>query len=857
MPKTSKEYKNFGLSTKQVSTQRAKFGYNEFKTAKEFRILKILFSQFTSFLVIVLIVAGSISLLLGEITDGLAIFVIILINAAIGFSQEYKAENAVKALKKMIVPKTVVIRNGEKKELPVRELVPDDIVLINEGDKIPADLEILEAFSLKVEEAVLTGESVPVDKKAGAKDKSGQLFKGTIVSTGRAKCKVQSIGMETEFGKIVNLVSKQTETASPLTRQMNQLGKKIALIVLGLVLIIFILGLLRGVPIFNMFITAVALGVSAIPEGMPIIVTLTLAMGVQIIARKKAIVRKMNAIETLGATTVICSDKTGTLTLNEMTVTKINTGFTEQTISGEGYRIRKKIKPKKGIEDKLFEICENCNNSFVEKNIIGDPTEIALKILNRKVSKSKKYKELDEKVFTSERKMMSVLVDTGKKKEIYTKGAYEEVLKKCTHILKAGKVKKLTAKDKKEIERIAISYSKEALRVLAFAYKEHKGKFEEKALTFVGLVGMQDPPRRTVKSSIKAAYDAGIKVKIITGDNPVTALAIGKKIGVAEDKVVTGQEIDKMDDKKLKEVLNETAIFARTSPQHKYRIVDLLQSTGEVTAVTGDGVNDAPALKHAEVGIAMGIKGTEATKEVADIILKDDNFTTIVNTIKEGRRVYKNILSFTKYMLSANYDTIMSVGILTILGFPLPILPLQILWINIATDSLPALALGKSKADKGIMKESPHPKNEKIFKKFFLFISIAVFFQIIANIAVYFYGLNLDLSLGTNVRNMDLASHARTLVFTEIVVFELLFAFVCKEEKSVTIKSLFSNKFLIGAVFISFILQLFMIYSPFMQSVFKTVPLSFTEWVLLFVLASPALLVPKATTFFKKLLQKF
>lgn len=851
----SRPLSTLGLTPSQVTLRRQKFGFNEIPQKKEYKALKIILSQFTSFLIIILIIAGTVSLFLHETIDGLAIFGIVIINAIIGFIQEYKAENAVAALKKMVIPTTVVIRNGQKKEIPIRELVPGDIVELEEGAKVPADLKVLEAFSLKADESMLTGESVPVSKiptKKDSEEKEGLLFKGTIITTGRVVSEVKSIGANTEFGKIIQLVSRQTKTRSPLTIQLDQLGKKVGLVILVLIVILFILGFLRGFSPIEMLMVSVALGVSAIPEGMPIIVTLTLAMGVQVLARKKAITRKMNSIETLGATTIICSDKTGTLTLNEMTVKHISTNFGDKEIPGLGFQFKEKISLNTPEEHKLLEICENCNNSYIKgKQVLGDPTEIALKILNRKANYIKIYRELDENVFTSERKMMSTLNKVGSQKEIFMKGAFEEVIKRCTHIFKNGKITKITPTDKTKLKKIANSYSEQALRVLGFAYKKYSKKFDETGLTFVGIVGMLDPPRESVKASIEIAQKAGIKIKIITGDNPITAKAIGEKIGIHVENVVIGSQIDRMTDRELKKIIETTQIFARTKPEHKYRIVDLLKKQREVVAVTGDGVNDAPALKHADVGIAMGIKGTEATKEVADIVLKDDNFTTIVNTIEEGRRIYANILAFIKYMLSANFDTIMAVGLLTVLGYPLPILPLQILWVNIATDALPALALGTSKATPNIMETPPHPKQEHIFKKFFGFILVAVVLQTFANLLIYFFGLGLD--AGLNLNDYDIPSHARTLVFTQIVLFELFFVFVCKQEKSITIRSFFSNKNLIGAVLISFFLQLFMIYTPFMQKIFKTVPLTLTEWTLLILLASTAFFVPKLTTLTRKL----
>lgn len=839
-----------GLSTPEINKRLEKFGYNEMITKSEFNALKVFLSQYTDFLIIILMIAGGISIFLKETVDGIAIFTIVVINSIIGFIQEYKAENAVSALKKLVVPIVVVVRDGIKKEIPIRELVPDDIVILSEGDKIPADMVLLESFSLQVDEAILTGESSPVNKEINQ-----TAFKGTLITTGRGVAQVTATGMNTEFGKIVGLLSNQEKSKSPLTLQLEDLGKKVGIIVFVLVAILFILGSIRGISSLDMLMTSVSLGVSAIPEGMPIIITLTLAIGVQALSKKHAIVRKMNSIETLGATTIICSDKTGTLTLNEMTVTKINTNFTEKKIPGLGYDFNEKIKLGTIEEKKLIEICENCNNSTVSKNILGDPTEIALKILARKAGFEQNYKTLDENVFSSERKMMSTLHEFNGKKEVFAKGAFEEIVKRCVYILKDGKVVKFTEKDKQEVSDIALKYSEQALRVLGFAYKEYDGKFNEEDLIFVGVVGMIDPPRDSVKESMEIAQKAGIKVKIITGDNPITAKAIGEKIGLTITNVATGDDIDKASDEELWELINKTQIFARTKPQHKYRIVDILKKNKEVVAVTGDGVNDAPAIKHSDVGIAMGIKGTEATKEVADIILKDDNFSTIVTTIKEGRKVYQNILAFIKYMLSANFITIVVVGILTIFGFPLPILPLQILWINLATDALPALALGSSPASAGIMNEKPRPKNENVFKKFFRFIFVAMIIQVIVNLALYFYGMKMDEAVGVNLANLDAASYTRTLILTQTVVFELFFAFVCKEERSVSWRSLSSNKSLIGAVIISFLLQLIMIYLPFMQGVFKTVSLGPKEWLIIFICAATAFLVPMATELSKKIIK--
>ncbi|MBT4869999.1 MAG: HAD-IC family P-type ATPase [Candidatus Diapherotrites archaeon] len=846
-----------GISAEESTKRIEKHGYNELEQKKNFSAIKILISQFTSYLVIILIVAGIISFLLGEYLDAIGIFFIVVLNGVIGFFQEYKAENTMEALKKMVSEKTVVIRNGKKELIESKYLVPGDIVFLDEGSKVPADIRIIENYSLKVDESMLTGESLSVTKKVLNKVdqknyKEGSLFSGTLIVSGSATGVVYSTAMDTEFGKIADLVNEEENEETQLDHQMNLLAKKLGKIILIIIILLFILGFFRGIDLVEMFMISVSLGVSAIPEGLPIVITLTLAMGILAISRKKALVRKMSVIESLGAATVICSDKTGTLTVNEMTVKNV---YCEKEINipGEGFDAKEHFKAPKSFF-KLLDIGNNCNNSFVEfdkkgihTKIVGDPTELALKVLGEKASHFKEYKKLNELPFTSDRKMMSTVHKINGKNELFAKGAPEVLIPKCSRIIKDGRIVKLTDQKKKELLALNNKWGKEALRVLAFAYKEVKDKKgNEKDLIFVGLAGMIDPPRQEVKLALKKAQDAGIEVKIITGDNALTAKAIAESIGLTVTGVVEGYELEKMSDKKLKEILPGTNLFARTNPKHKYRIVSLLEEMGEVVAVTGDGVNDAPALKKADVGIAMGIKGTQVSKEASDIVLEDDNFATIINIIEEGRRVYSNILSFVKFMLSANFDTITVVALATLVGLPLPILPLQVLWINIATDSLPALALGTETAEKGIMKKKPHKKGESIIKKFIPFLSLAVITQVIANGVVLIYGFHLDAINGINTLDLAIPSFARTLFFTEIVIFELLLVFNCRGiKKSLLRGGLFENKKLIVAVLISFLLQLFIIYSPFAQTFFKTIPLGLDHWFILIILALPAIVIPQ------------
>ena len=846
-----------GLSPNESTRRIEKYGYNELTQKKNFSLIKILISQFTSYLVIILIVAGLISFALGEYLDAIGIFFIVVLNGVIGFFQEYKTENTMEVLKKMVNEKTVVIRGGKKELIESKELVPGDVVFLDEGSKVPADIRVIENYSLKVDESMLTGESLSVKKrvlnKIDAKNyQEGTLFSGTLIVSGSGMGLVYSTAMNTEFGKIADLVNEAENEETELDIQMNSLAKKLGKLIIVIIILLFILGFFRGIDLVEMFMISVSLGVSAIPEGLPIVITLTLAMGILAISKKKALVRKMSVVESLGAATIICSDKTGTLTVNEMTVKKMWAGE-EINVPGEGFDAKEKFKVKKEFF-KLLDIGNNCNNSYIEfdtkkihTKIVGDPTEIALKVVCEKTAHINAYKKLNEIPFTSERKIMSTIHNVNGQKELFVKGAPEVVLTKCTKIIQNGKIIKFTDAKKKELIKMNSDWGKNALRVLAFAYKKvNEKKASENDLIFVGLVGMIDPPRKEVKLALKKAQEAGIKVKIITGDNALTAKAIAESIGLKIGRIIEGNELEKMTDDELKKVINDVDLFARTNPNHKYRIVSLLKEMGEVVAVTGDGVNDAPALKKADIGIAMGIKGTQVSKEASDIILQDDNFATIINIIEEGRRVYANILSFVKYMLSANFDTIAVVGLATLVGLPLPILPLQVLWINIATDSLPALALGTEPTEKGIMKQKPHKKGESLIKKFIPFLSLAVITQIIANGVVLLYGLHLDLINGINTLDLAIPSFARTLFFTEIVIFELLLVFNCRGiKKSILRGGAFENKKLLVAVLISFILQLFIIYSPIGEIFFKTVPLGIEHWFVLIVLALPAIILPQ------------
>ncbi|MDD3975542.1 MAG: HAD-IC family P-type ATPase [Candidatus ainarchaeum sp.] len=854
----NKQSKFYGLKESQALILLNKYGENKIEIKKKFIILKMFLRQFTSLLIVILLISSIIFFIIGEKLDAFVIFAIVLINSIIGFIQEYKAEKAVSSLKKMLTKIAIVIRDGKEKEINVEKLVPGDVVILSEGDKVPADIKLFESFSLKVDESILTGESVSVSKNLKS-NKEVICFSGTTIVSGKAKGVVISTGINTEFGKIINLVSETNIEKSLFEKQLDSLSRKIVYILIFLIIILFVIGLFRGIGIIDNFLITVSLAIAAIPEGLPIVITLTLALGVQVMSKQNAIVRKMSAIESLGATTIIASDKTGTLTLNEMTARKIVSLNFEKEIYGTGYSFEKKQDLNNIEFFKILDICENCNDSIVEINkFIGDPTEIALKVLTRKSGRVKDYELINEIPFSSDRKMMSTIHKVDNNLEMFSKGAFQEIIKKSTKILDNGKIRKITQKDIDYFFSFEEKYSKDALRVLGFAYRQidNKNDLFENNLIFLGLVASIDPPRKDVKDALLLSRKAGIITKIITGDNSLTTQAIAREIGFLNPKAVNADILDSLDDKKALELIKKTDIFSRAKPEHKFRIVTLLKKSGEIVSVTGDGVNDAPAIKAADVGIAMGIKGTEATKEVADIVLKDDNFSSIVSAIKEGRRVYDNILLFVKYMLAVNFDILLTVVLLILFNFPIPLLALQILWINMVTDSLPAIALGRRKASKDIMFRKPRDPNKGILHNFTVFIIVALFVKIIGELILFSYGLGLDFSFGINSFDLDVSSYARTFILSGIVIFELFFAFVCNIEGKFDREHLLSNKLLIYSVLLVIALHIIVIYVPFFQNIFRLVPLSFIHWIYLFIFGISSILVIPITNFINGIFKK-
>ena len=818
-----------GLADEEAKKRLELYGKNELKEARRRSKQEIFFSQFKNLLVAVLIAASVISYALGEVLDGSAIAAIVILNAFLGYAQENKAERALEALKKMAAPQSVALRNGKKILVDSKTLVPGDVIFLESGSKVPADCRILEEMNLKIDESVLTGESKPVRKQIDAvsndcvvADRKCMAFSGTAVVYGRCMAVASETGMKTEFGKIAQQLSEPDEE-TPLQKKLDVLGKQLGMMILVVCAIVFAVGFLRNNPVLEMFLVAVSLAVAAIPEGLPAVVTITLAIGLMRMSRKRALMRNLPASETLGSATVICSDKTGTITQNKMTVQKI---FFSDKIHDVG---------KKQEDNSLFEIGVLCNDaSWPEENSnIGDPTEAALLASANKHSIGdirKKYKRISEIPFESSRKMMSVvcIIDKGKR-AMYTKGAVESVLEKCTHVYKDHGAVKINDKERKHILAANMKLSQSALRVLAFAYKHCESKSDEgkeEGLIFVGLQGMMDPPRPEVKDAISMCTKAGIKVVMITGDHRETAVAIAEEIGMSTKKILVGTEMDSMNDASFEKIVDDVSVYARVSPEHKVRITEALRKNGHIVAMTGDGVNDAPALKKADIGIAVG-SGTDVTKEAADMVLIDDNFATVVSAVEEGRAIYENIKKFVYYLLSANLGEVLVVFVGILIGWPIVLLPLMLLWINILTDGLPALALGVEPPDAGAMSRPPRNPKENILNQKSLMFIIAVAAIMAFGTLLQFYS---ELPGSMDANGVGSLALARTSAFTQIVLFELVLALSMRSQLPLRKIGLLSNKKMILAMLSSFALQLVVIYTP-LNVIFGTVPLGLADWI--------------------------
>ena len=840
--------KERSLNSKEARKRLKKYGLNEVKDIQKISSLKIFLRQIkNNFLVYFLFFAMILSFFIGESITGYVLFVVIVLVIIVGFIQEYRAEKAMDALKNMIMPITIVLRDGVEKEISSKEIVPGDIILLRNGDGVPADCIILEQKDLLVNEATLTGESEEIKKiiskiEENLKDEN-LLFKGSFIVGGKCVAKVLYTGMDTKFGKIAGMISK-ADKELPLQKKVNNITKVMAVIAITIavltgLLILFKTPIINTEIVINILILVIAITVSAFPEGLPVVLITTLSAGAYRMAKKNAIVNRMSIIETLGETTIICTDKTGTITKGEMTVKKIFTNYKLFEVSGTGYEGSGNFMfNKKNIEVEnerslkiLLKTALMCNDSSIyrtgEENfyeIIGSPTEAALLIMSAKAKLFKEdFKSIREEEipFSSERKLMSILSKEGKERIVYTKGALEIILKKCKFIQRENRICRLYEKDKKRILKANKEMTSKSLRTLALAYKPNSDKTNlEQDLIFLGIVGMEDPPREEVRGALIMCKRAGIKVKMITGDNRETALSIAKEINLGEGEILSGEELDKINDENLIKIVRNTVVFCRVKPEHKLRIIRALKSDGEIVTMTGDGVNDAPALKEAHIGVAMGKNGTDVSRSVADLTLKDDNFATIVNAIKEGRTVFKNIRKFTTYQISCNYAELftifMGVLIASFFKWPFPILlSLQILFMNLVTDNIPAITLGLNSSSKDIMSEKPH-KREILNKTSIKLIIFTGTLMALLTLGIFYISFNI-LELGV--------VKSRTAALLGLIFLEISGAFIFRSfRKGVFNRSPFVNKYLIYASIISIMATILIIYTP-LNKIFETNPI--------------------------------
>lgn len=870
-----------GLRSLQLASLRERYGYNELAEAPPTPLWQKFLTQFTDLVIWILIAAALISGLMGEWPDTIAILAIVLLNGILGFVQESRAEQSLASLQKLSAPFAKVFRDGVLRSLPARELVPGDLIELEAGDNIPADARVIQGFGLHVQEAALTGESVSAKKDAesvvGAAtplgDRRNMAYMGTVVAAGKARAVVVATGMNTELGHIAGLIQRYEPTPTPLQRRLAELGKVLIVVCLIAVGLIFAIRMLRGGNLLEVFLVSVSLAVAAVPEGLPAVVTMALALGLQRMVKRNALIRKLPSVETLGSVTVICSDKTGTLTRNEMTVQEIVTGSDRLRVTGVGYVPQGQFLrvPTAGQPSSLagptgdqqrqsVDPCMSpdllraltiglwCNHAVATPHgngaetwqVVGDPTEGALVVVALKAgleANSHENRVVYELPFDSERKAMSVVVrDQCGSLLMYTKGAPEVILSKCTAELSAGRVEPLTGVRRSEILRENAEMASRALRVLGLAYRELPDDgataCEEGELTFAGLMGMIDPPREEAKEAVRKCHEAGIRPVMITGDHPATALAIARELRIAgeNDRAVTGQELNVMSDDQLAEQVDQIAVYARVSAEHKLRVVRAWKGRGQVVAMTGDGVNDAPAVKAADIGIAMGVTGTDVTKEASAMVLTDDNFASIVNAVEEGRCIFDNIQKFLHYLLAGNIGLVLFVIVAVLTGWPFPLTTLQILWINLVTNGLPALALAMEPPERDLMRRAPRPPREPV-------ITLHRGLLMLAHGALLATVTAVGFALVYQEEQANLA-RARTLTFCVVSYAFIFFSFSCRSQRRTMPElGLFSNPYLLGAIAISALLQLSVVALPHAQPVFETTTHFAWEWVLIVLLA--------------------
>lgn len=857
-----------GLTLDQVRERLEKYGPNELTPPKKISPLAIFFRQFNNLLILILLAATGISFFLGEHLDAYLILVIILACTVLGFFQEYRAEQAAEALQKLAAPEATVLREGKVRVIPAREVVPGDLLILHTGDRVAADGRLLEAVNLKVDESLLTGESTGVSKDTEPLPQAelplarrrNMVFGGTVVTYGRGRAVVTATGMDTEFGAIARMLGEVKEERTPLEERMASIGLVLSIICLSVSAGAVVFGVIRGYDWLQMLIWGISLAVAAVPEALPAVVTGALAIGTTRMARRRAIVRRLPAVETMGCTTVICTDKTGTLTRNEMTVRRLFLDGRVVEVSGLGYQ------PEGGFSvNGVGIIPENdvvlqeaarlailCNDAALEEQpegtwaVRGDPTEGALLVLGRKAGLREEALARDcprvaEIPFDSDRKRMTTFHRVGSGILACVKGAPESVLPGCSRILTASGEKPLAADDRQAIEREAARLAGEALRVMGLAYRmldslpEVLSPEMENDLVWVALTGMMDPPRPEAREAVAKCHQAGIRVIMVTGDHPDTAVAVAREIGLIPSsqkrpRMLTGVEMDRLEDEDLAVWLPRVTVFARVAPEHKLRLVKLLKAQGEIVAMTGDGVNDAPALKLADIGVAMGLTGTEVTKETADMILADDNFATLVAAVEEGRAIFDNIKKYLMYLLSANLGEIMVLTGTFFLGMPLPLAALQILWVNLVTDGLPALALGVDPKAPDIMSRPPRPPGEGVFTPSVIAqMVVTPAYLTLALIPLFHHYFHGYLAV---IGDPELSlTRAQTMVFVTLIMAELVRAFNCRSDyHSVFTVGLFANRLLIGASLISWGMMAAVVQWPTLARLFHTVPLGWKEW---------------------------
>jgi P-type Ca2+ transporter type 2C len=892
-----------GLSETDIEERLQQYGHNELIEKGIKSPWKILWEQLTGVMVVILLVSAIISFFLQEYTDAIVILIIVVLNALLGFTQEYKAEQAMAALKKMAVPHVRVKRSGHTREISARELVPGDIILVEAGSSIPADCRVIESVNLRIQEAILTGESEPVEKEVqpidrentAIGDRLNMLFMGTAATYGRGSGVVVRTGMQTELGRIAEMIQSVGQEQTPLQRRLGQLGKNLAVAALAIVAVVFVIGVLRGEDLRLMFQTAISMAVAAVPEGLPAVVTIALAVGAQRMLKRKALIRKLPAVETLGSVTVICSDKTGTLTENRMTVTVLD-------VAGNRVDFQQTLRdfsPTININDEVPELLEEgaitmlltggalANDAILEASekpdgsfsAVGDPTEGALVIAAAQVGlwKSdieKAMPRVAELPFDSDRKRMSTLhtfpngdlpealdrmhqlraAESQDKYIGFTKGAVDSLMEVSTQIWNNGKVEQLNDEWRERIQDANDRLAANGMRVLGVAYRtrdsqkiDEESDSLEKDLTFIGMVGMIDPARSEVREAVRVAQAAGIRPIMITGDHPLTALYIARELGITrQSRVVTGQELARTSPEKLQENVEDISVYARVSPEHKLKIVQALQNLGHIVAMTGDGVNDAPALKKADIGVAMGITGTDVSKEASDMVLLDDNFATIVAAVEEGRRIYDNIRKFVRYTMTSNAGEILVVLIAPFLGMPLPLTPLQILWVNLVTDGLPGLALTIEPAERGTMSRDPYNPKESIFNRPMInaILWIGGLMAVVSILAGYFH------------YQSGLATW-QTMIFTTLTIAQMGNALATRSTNDNLFKiGLFSNKAMLGSVLLTFLLQIAVVYVPFFQNIFGTVALSVRDLGISFALAAVVFVVIEIVKWIRTRLNK-